>query len=103
MGDTLISVLRQLRAGYPKRPKFFPQSIILCGVRDVRDYRIHSAKEKEIITGGGAFNVKAESLRLGDFKKEEVQIFFSQHTQETGQRFEPEALDRVWELTEGQP
>ena len=103
MGDTLISVLRQLRAGYPKRPKFFPQSIILCGVRDVRDYRIHSAKEKEIITGGSAFNVKAESLRLGDFKKEEVQIFFSQHTQETGQRFEPEALDRVWELTEGQP
>ncbi|KPA15275.1 ATPase, AAA-type, core domain protein [Candidatus Magnetomorum sp. HK-1] len=41
VGDTLISVLRQIRAGYYRRPGNFPQSIILCGVRDVRDYRIH--------------------------------------------------------------
>jgi hypothetical protein len=67
VGDTLISVLRQLRAGYTKRPSQFPQSIILCGVRDVRDYRIHSQQDKAIITGGSAFNIKAESLRLGNF------------------------------------
>ena len=72
VGDTLISVLRQLRAGYPKRPQFFPQSIVLCGVRDVRDYRIHSSRDKEIITGGSAFNIKAESLRMGDFDEDEV-------------------------------
>ena len=59
IGDTLISVLRQLRSGYDKRPAAFPQSIILCGVRDVRDYRIHSSRNKEIITGGSAFNIKA--------------------------------------------
>ncbi|MBE0508554.1 MAG: ATP-binding protein, partial [Marinospirillum sp.] len=41
VGDTLISLLRQIRAGYAQRPDFFPQSIILCGVRDVRDYRMH--------------------------------------------------------------
>ena len=41
VGDTLLSVLRQLRAGYPGRPARFPQSVVLCGVRDVRDYRIH--------------------------------------------------------------
>jgi len=40
IGDTLISVLRQLRAGYLKRPGIFPQSIVLCGVRDVRDPNI---------------------------------------------------------------
>jgi hypothetical protein len=62
IGDTLISVFRQLRAGYDKRPRHFPQSVILCGVRDVRDYRIHSASEKTIITGGSAFNIKAASL-----------------------------------------
>ncbi len=39
IGDTLISLLRQLRAGYPKRPARFPQTVILCGVRDLRDYR----------------------------------------------------------------
>ena len=61
VGDTLISVLRQLRAGYDQRPTAFPQSVVLCGVRDVRDYRIHSeSAEKEIIAGGSAFNIKAE-------------------------------------------
>ncbi|GAB6163623.1 hypothetical protein JCM12298_27830 [Desulfothermus naphthae] len=103
VGDTLISVLRQLRAGYNLRPEGFPQSIILCGVRDVRDYRIHSSKEKEIITGGSAFNIKAKSLHLGDFNKKEIEILYSQHTEETGQRFEDGVIDYVWELTEGQP
>lgn len=42
VGDTLISLLRQVRSGYDKRPGQFPHSIILCGVRDVRDYRIRS-------------------------------------------------------------
>ncbi|MCY4026099.1 MAG: ATP-binding protein [Acidobacteria bacterium] len=37
VGDTLLSVLRQLRAGYDLRPAGFPQSVVLCGVRDVRD------------------------------------------------------------------
>lgn len=37
VGDTLVSVLRQLRAGYVHRPAGFPQSVVLCGVRDVRD------------------------------------------------------------------
>jgi ATP-dependent Clp protease ATP-binding subunit ClpA len=47
VGDTLISLLRQLRAGYNKRPSLFPQSVVLCGLRDVRDYRVHSGREKE--------------------------------------------------------
>ncbi|HAS50770.1 MAG TPA: hypothetical protein DCS21_03095, partial [Gammaproteobacteria bacterium] len=34
IGDTLITILRQLRSGYDKRPQAFPQSVILCGVRD---------------------------------------------------------------------
>tara|TARA_B100001013_G_scaffold342556_1_gene268687 strand:+ start:171 stop:1748 length:1578 start_codon:yes stop_codon:yes gene_type:complete len=103
VGDTLISVLRQLRAGYDSRPGAFPQSVILCGVRDVRDYRIHSSREKSIITGGSAFNIKATSLRLGNFKQAEVQQLFGQHTKETEQAFEPEALEQVWDYTSGQP
>ncbi|MBT9439703.1 MAG: AAA family ATPase [Desulfobacterales bacterium] len=103
VGDTLISILRQLRTGYSKRPASFPQSIILCGVRDVRDYRIRSTQEKAIITGGSAFNIKAKSLRLGDFSREEVFALYSQHTEETGQVFENKALELVWNLTQGQP
>src|SRR5262245_42000095 len=73
VGDTLLAVLRQLRAKYPWRPQHFPQSVVLCGVRDVRDYRIHSTQEKAIITGGSAFNIKAESPRLGDLSRPEVE------------------------------
>ncbi|MBN1167030.1 MAG: AAA-like domain-containing protein [Methanospirillaceae archaeon] len=103
VGDTLISVLRQLRSGYSDRPAFFPSSIILCGVRDVRDYRIHSDKDKAVITGGSAFNIKAESLRLGNFTEEETRTLLLEHTNETGQVFEEEALTSVWNLTRGQP
>jgi len=103
IGDTLISVLRQLRAGYDKRPAFFPQSIILCGVRDVRDYRIHASSEKEVITGGSAFNIKSESLRVGDFVKAEMIALLDQHTHETGQVFDPEARQAIWDLSQGQP
>ena len=103
VGDTLLSVLRQIRTGYPHRPGNFPQSIVLCGVRDVRDYRIHSSSEGEGVAGGSAFNIKAESLRLGDFGRPDVEALLGQHTAETGQTFLPEALDRVWTQTQGQP
>ncbi|MGH9837227.1 MAG: AAA family ATPase [Blastocatellia bacterium] len=103
IGDTLISLLRQVRGGYDNRPTAFPHSVILCGVRDVRDYRIHSARSKEIITGGSAFNIKSESLRLGNFTPEEVERLYRQHTTETGQVFDDDIFPLVWELTAGQP
>ncbi len=102
-GDSLISVLRQLRAGYDQRPDGFPQSIILCGVRDVRDYRIFSGSLGSSVSGGSAVNIKAESLRLGDFTEVEVGSLLGQHTTETGQEFDAGAVGRVWELTRGQP
>ena len=103
VGDTLISVLRQIRAGYARRPDRFPHSVILCGIRDVRDYRIHSTVEKAVIAGGSAFNIKAESLRLGDFSVDETQALLAQHTEETGQSWTKQAWTEIWRLTQGQP
>ncbi len=102
VGDTLLSVLRQVRAGYEQRPEGFPQSIVLCGVRDVRDYRIRSGSG-EMIAGGSPFNVAAASLRLGDFSAAETRALLAQHTAETGQAFTPEAMRTVWTQTQGQP
>jgi DNA polymerase III delta prime subunit len=102
VGDTLISLLRQIRAGYAQRPAAFPQSVILCGVRDVRDYRMHGQGE-EVITGGSAFNIKAKSLRMGNFIEEEVRALWHQHTEATGQPFAPEIFDELWLDTKGQP
>ena len=103
VGDSLVSALRQLRTGYAHRPEAFPQSVILCGVRDVRDYRIRASSEREVIAGGSAFNIKAESLRLGDFTRAEVETLLGQHTDETGQEFAPPAVEAVWAQTRGQP
>ena len=103
VGDTLLSVLRQLRPGYVRRPEGFPQSVVLCGVRDVRDYRIRSGSTNEIIAGGSAFNIKARSLRLGDFSRDDVLSLLAQHADETGQTFTEEAFDEIWRLTAGQP
>jgi len=103
VGDTLISLLRQLRAGYPKRPEQFPQSVVLCGVRDLRDYRIQASSEKAAIVGGSAFNIKAKSLHLGDFDRQETAALLLEHTAETGQLFTPDALELIWQLTNGQP
>ena len=72
VGDTLLSVLRQLRSEYDRRPHRFPQSVILCGVRDVRDYQIYSSREGANVRGGSAFNIKPHSLRLGDFSEAQV-------------------------------
>lgn len=102
VGATLISVLRQLRAGYDRRPRRFPQSVVLCGVRDVRDYRIRTGSG-EVMLGGSAFNVKAESLRLGDFTEGEVRLLLGQHVEETGQSISEEAVAEIWRLARGQP
>ena len=102
VGDTLLSVLRQLRAGYEQRPGAFPQSVVLCGVRDIRDYRIRSSTG-EVIAGGSPFNIAAKSLRMGDFTEAEARALMAQHTEETGQRFTAAAQDAVWTQTCGQP
>jgi hypothetical protein len=49
------------------------------------------------------FNVKVESLVLRDFTAEEVAELYQQHTEATGQVFTAEAIERVFELTQGQP
>jgi len=84
VGDTLISLLRQIQAGYPDRPGAFPQTVLLCGVQD---YRIHNG-DKQVITGGSAFNIKSKSLRLGNFSHGDIATLYAQHTEATGQTFE---------------
>jgi len=103
IGDGLISVLRQLRSGYTQRPRAFPQALCLIGLRDIRDYRIYSDASQRYIIGGSAFNIKEKSIRLNDFTLEQVKELYAQHTQATAQKFTHHALQRIFELTRGQP
>ncbi|MGF1513850.1 MAG: AAA family ATPase [Elainellaceae cyanobacterium] len=100
--ETLISVLRQLRSGYPNRPKGFPQSVALIGVRDVRDYKVASGGSQRLNTSS-PFNIKIKSLTLRNFTADEVGQLYGQHTAETGQVFSPGASQLAFELTQGQP
>jgi hypothetical protein len=100
--EVLVSVLRQLRSGYRNRPGRFPVSLALIGLRDVRDYKVAS-EDRESLGTASPFNIKVRSLTLRDFTAEEVAELYTQHTADTGQRFEPEALARAFELTQGQP
>ncbi|KPA13217.1 ATPase, AAA-type, core domain protein [Candidatus Magnetomorum sp. HK-1] len=103
MGDALLSVLRQLRSGYTQRPERFPHSLCLIGIRDIRDYRIYSDREKRYVTGGSCFNVKERALVLENFTQKQVIELYMQHTDATGQQFTKKALKYIYDLTQGQP
>jgi DNA polymerase III delta prime subunit len=100
--QTLISVLRQLRDGYYDRPEGFPWALALIGLRDVRDYKVAAGGSDRLHTAS-PFNIKVRSLSLADFTADEVATLYHQHTTETGQPFTPEATQRAFELTQGQP
>ena len=104
-GNSMVSILSQLRDGHNARHEGhpFPASVVLCGLRDLRDYKVASGGEPGRSNPASPFNIVAESLRLGDFTADQIAELYDQHTQATGQEFTKDAVDRVFELTQGQP
>ncbi|MDD2706915.1 MAG: AAA family ATPase [Verrucomicrobiae bacterium] len=102
--DLLICFLTQLRGGYIGRDTAaFPQSIALVGMRDLRDYKASVREGRKRLGGGSPFNIVTESLTLRNFSREETAELYGQHTADTGQVFEPDAVDFVFRQTDGQP
>ena len=103
-GATLISFLRQLRAGYVNRTLApFVHSVALVGMHNIRDYKALIRSERETLGSASPFNIVTEALTLKNFTKEKISSLYQQHTDETGQLFEEEAIDFVFEQTQGQP
>jgi len=101
--ETLISFLRQLRGGFASRGiGKFPVSIALVGMRDLKDY-ITASKGGIAPNPGSPFNIKADSVVLSNFSKENIAHLFAQRTAENGQQITSEALDYVYEQSKGQP
>lgn len=102
-GPAMISFLRQLRGGFASRGiGKFPVSVALVGMRDLRDYLVHS-KDGVPANPGSPFNIKQDSATLANFSREDVIALLGQHTAESGQAFEPEAVEALWYWTQGQP
>lgn len=100
--DVLLSVLRQLRSGFPTRPHSFPQSLALIGLRDVRDYKIASGGSDRLNTAS-PFNIKVQSFTIDNFTQADVEALYAQHTTETRQVFTEDAIAHAFYLTQGQP
>ncbi len=52
--EMLVSVLRQLRSGFLRRPEGFPWALALCGMRDVRDYQAKSGGSTRLHSASGS-------------------------------------------------
>ena len=101
---TIITFLRQLRDGYINRDiAAFIHSLALVGMRNIRDYKGKLRKDTETMGSASPFNIVSEALTLKNFTRNEIQALYDQHTVDTGQVFEPEAIDRVRWWTDGQP
>jgi hypothetical protein len=101
---TMISFLRQLRNGYNERSTSpFVHSVALVGMRNIRDFKVRVRPDSESLGSASPFNIIAEALTLKNFTKEEIAQLYRQHTNESGQQFEVDAIDLVWAQTQGQP
>jgi hypothetical protein len=103
LDEVLISILRQLRDGYQDRPGLFPSSVVLVGLRDIREYKAKIREEDTSLGTASPFNVKSDSLLLENFSREEVYELLEQHTSETGQVFPAEVKEEIFRLSGGQP
>jgi len=101
--ETMLNFLSQLRGGFATRGiGTFPVSVVLVGMRDLKDY-ITASKGGVSPNPGSPFNIKADSAFISNFRKDDVARLFAQRTAENGQQIEPEALDYVYEQSKGQP
>jgi hypothetical protein len=101
---TLISFLRQLRDGYNRRSMTpFVHSVALIGMRNIRDFKVKIRPDSQSLGSASPFNIVTKALTLKNFTQEEIAMLYGQHTADTGQVFEPDAIRLVWEQTQGQP
>ncbi|MDM8545426.1 AAA family ATPase [Candidatus Venteria ishoeyi] len=105
----LLPFLRQLRTGFEARPKKFPHSIVLVGLRDIQEYQfteahISPSEQEEMLPGVETpFNICSKSLRIKWFNLNQVGLLLEQHSEETGQVFNEDIQYHLYQLTNGQP
>ena len=101
---TAVTFLRELRDGYVTRNKIpFPSSVAIVGMMDIRDMKARVRPHSETLGSKSPFNVIAEDFTLRNFTEDEVRTLYAQHTEATGQVFEPEAVKSAMEWSGGQP
>jgi hypothetical protein len=72
-------------------------------MRNIRDYKVRVRPNRDTRGLSSPFNIVTKAFTLQNFTQEEITQLYQQHTDETGQAFEDEAIKLVWEQTQGQP
>lgn len=72
-------------------------------MRNIRDYKAKIRPERETLGSPSPFNIITKSLILKNFTYSEMQSLYQQHAYETGQIFEKDVLDFIFDYTDGQP
>jgi hypothetical protein len=72
-------------------------------MRNIRDYKAKIRPDSESLGSASPFNIVTKSFTLQNFTKDEIVQLCHQHTGETGQVFEEDAIELVREQTQGQP
>jgi hypothetical protein len=72
-------------------------------MRNIRDYKARVRKDSETLGSASPFNIAKAALTLDTFSRDEIAALYRQHTDETGQVFAAELVEKVLELTGGQP
>ena len=104
IGATMIAFLQQLRNGYLGRYEIpFVHSLALVGMRNIRDYKDDYRDPSQTLGTASPFNIASDSMTLKNFTKTEIAELYAQHASDTGQSFLDDAVDLVWEQTQGQP
>ena len=101
---TAVTFLRELRNGYITRDEIpFPASVAIVGMMDIRDMKAKVRPHTETLGSKSPFNIIAADFTLRNFNEDEVRTLYAQHTEATGQVFEPTALTAAMEWSGGQP
>ena len=101
--ENFLALLYQLRSGFVARmQQGFPHAMALIGLRDVRDYKIRLRPDSDSLGTASPFNIKAESLFIDRLSEDDISGLLGQHSEATGQVFEPEAIRLIAHLSQGQ-
>jgi len=60
-------------------------------------------QDSRSLGSGSPFNIKAKSMLIERFSREEIKNLYAQHTKATGQVFSDIIIDQIYALTGGQP
>jgi hypothetical protein len=72
-------------------------------MRNIRDYKARIHPDSETLGSASPFNIVAKTFNLRNFTKAEVADLYAQHTANTGQQFDLQAIDYTFDQTQGQP